>query len=134
MTDTGEKSEQRLDKWLWYSRLLKSRTSAAELVTDGRVRVNRVRVTKSSHAVRSGDVLTVGLRGRVIVLKVLAPGRRRGPPAEARQLYEIVADKSSDLSIAPQQPEAAPVAQRSRGTGRPSKRDRRLIDRLTEAD
>ena len=78
---------QRLDRWLWYARILKSRTLAALLIEGGKVRVNRRRVVKPSHAVREGDVLTIALRGQVLVLKILATGTRRGPPSEARLLY-----------------------------------------------
>ena len=124
-----EAEAQRLDKWLWFSRTLKSRTLAAQLVADGRVRVNRARVTKPSHAVRAGDVLTIALRGRVLVIQVLAPGHRRGPPAEAKQLYAMLSDRQPGASARPE-----PLAQRDPGTGRPSKRERRLIDRFTEPD
>lgn len=86
---------QRLDKWLWFARVLKSRTLAAELVERGKVRVNRVRVVKPSHTVREGDVLTINLRGQVLVLKVLAAGTRRGPPPEARHLYERVDNRGT---------------------------------------
>ena len=81
---------QRLDKWLWFARVTKSRTLAAQLVQDGKVRVNRAKAAKPSQTVRSGDVLTIAVRGSVEVLKVLAPGVRRGPPPEARLLYEVV--------------------------------------------
>jgi ribosome-associated heat shock protein Hsp15 len=81
---------QRLDKWLWFARITKSRTLAAQLVQDGKVRVNRARASKPSHTVRSGDVLTIAVRGRVQVLRVMAAGERRGPPDEARLLYEVV--------------------------------------------
>lgn len=96
-SDEREIEVQRLDKWLWFSRVLKSRTLAAQLVANGRVRVNRARVTKPSYAVRAGDVLTIALRGRILVLKILAPGHRRGPPTEARQLFDIVGDKPSAI-------------------------------------
>jgi ribosome-associated heat shock protein Hsp15 len=79
---------QRLDKWLWFARMVKTRTLAAEVVALGKVRVNRVRAAKASQALRPGDVLTLALGGRVRILRVLAPGARRGPPAEARQLYD----------------------------------------------
>jgi ribosome-associated heat shock protein Hsp15 len=82
--------QQRLDKWLWFARVIKSRTSAAQLVESGRVRVNRVRVVKPSHALREGDVLTIAVRGQVRVLEVQALGERRGPPQEARLLYRLV--------------------------------------------
>ena len=67
---------QRIDKWLWFARIIKSRTLAAQLVIDGKVRVNRVKATKPSQSVRVGDVLTVTLRGRIDILQVLAPGER----------------------------------------------------------
>ena len=79
---------QRLDRWLWFARVVKSRTLAAEAVALGKVRVNRVRAAKASQTLRPGDVLTLALGGRVRILKVLAPGVRRGPAAEARTLYE----------------------------------------------
>ena len=85
---------QRLDRWLWFSRLIKSRTSAAQLVLDGKVRVNRARIGKPSHAIRAGDVLTIALKGKVLIVRVLAPGARRGPPLEARALYEDLGARS----------------------------------------
>ena len=81
---------QRLDRWLWFTRLVKSRTSAAQLVAEGKVRVNRVRVLKPSHAIQPGDVLTFALRGHIRVVKVVECGHRRGPPLEAKMLYETL--------------------------------------------
>src|SRR5260221_12627139 len=118
---------QRRDKWLWFASIAKSRTLAAQLVQDGKVRVNRAKVAKPAHAVRPDDVLTIVIRGNIQVLKVLAPGVRRGPSAEARQLYELL---SPPVTSAPAQPAAS--GERPHGAGRPSKRDRRLTDRLTE--
>ena len=120
---------QRLDKWLWFARIAKSRTLAAQLVQDGKVRVNRAKVAKPAQTVRPDDVLTIVIRGNIQVLKVLAPGARRGPPAEARQLYEML---SPAVGTAPARPDAS--AERARGAGRPSKRERRLIDRFTEQE
>jgi len=82
--------DQRLDRWLWFARLIKSRTLAAQLVLDGKVRVNRTRIAKPSHAIRSGDVLTIALKGKVQIVRVLLPGHRRGPPPEATALYECL--------------------------------------------
>jgi ribosome-associated heat shock protein Hsp15 len=91
MTDVDENAPvQRLDKWLWFSRVLKSRTLAAQLIAEGKVRVNRVRITKPSQSVRAGDILTLAVRGRVLVVRILATGERRGPASEARQLYEVL--------------------------------------------
>ena len=79
--------EQRLDKWLWYARFVKSRSFAAKLIEEGCVRVNRQRVVKAATTVKCGDVLTASLHGRVRVIEILAVGHRRGPPAEAEALY-----------------------------------------------
>lgn len=127
-----EPETQRLDKWLWFARMLKSRTLAAQLVADGKVRINRSRVTKPSQTVRIGDVLTIALRGRVQILKVMATGYRRGPPAEATRLYEAIETREAPVVSAVQR--TAHVARREPGSGRPSKRDRRLTDRLTEPE
>lgn len=78
---------QRLDKWLWYARIVKTRTLAAKLVSDGHVRVNGTRITQAAKAVGSGDVLTIALSHATIVIEVVAAGNRRGPAREARELY-----------------------------------------------
>ena len=124
---SGGPGVQRLDKWLWFTRVVKSRTLAAGLIADGRVRVNRERTTKPSASVRAGDVVTVAIRARVMVLKVLAPGERRGPPVEARQLFE-------DLSPPAAKPDTGGAGPRASGSGRPTKRDRRAIDRLMQGE
>ena len=79
---------QRLDKWLWFARVVKTRALAAKLVTSGHVRLNSVRAAGPDKPVRPGDVLTIALERQVRVLKVVAPGERRGPYEEARHLYE----------------------------------------------
>jgi ribosome-associated heat shock protein Hsp15 len=80
--------EQRLDKWLWYARIAKSRTIAAKWIEEGCIRVNRQRVVKASACVKCGDVLTATLQDRVRVIEILGLGERRGPASEARALYE----------------------------------------------
>ncbi len=79
--------EQRLDKWLWYARMAKSRSIAAKLIEDGCVRINKQRTVKASAAVKCGDVLTATLHGRVRVIQVRSLGGRRGPASEAQALY-----------------------------------------------
>lgn len=79
---------QRLDKWLWHARVVKARTSAAELVERGYVRINGVRETSPGHAVKPGDVLTIALDRAVRVMKVVGFSERRGDAASARVLYE----------------------------------------------
>ena len=115
--------EQRIDRWLWFTCLIKSRTQAAELVSAGKVRLNGERIAKPSRSVKPDDVLTFALAGHIRVLKVLAPGTRRGPAPEARLLYEDLAPP------VPGNPtELAPAAERNRGSGRPTKKERRDRD------
>ncbi|WP_395665390.1 RNA-binding S4 domain-containing protein [Methylocella sp.] len=79
---------QRLDKWLWFARVTKSRSLAARLVADGHVRVNAKRVDAPAKGVSPGDVLTVSLERQVRVLRVTGVGERRGPFSEAKLLFE----------------------------------------------
>lgn len=78
----------RLDKWLFHARFWKTRSAAAEALAEGAVRLNGRRITKPAQAVGPGDVLTFVQGGRVRVIRVLAPGQRRGPAEEARGLYD----------------------------------------------
>jgi ribosome-associated heat shock protein Hsp15 len=91
-------SRQRIDKWLWFARMVKTRTLAAALVSQGQVRLNKVKVAKPAQEVGPGDVITLAAHGRVRVIKVLAIGTRRGPASEAQTLYEDMADPASDAS------------------------------------
>jgi len=123
-------SSQRVDQWLWFARIMKSRTLAQDLIARGKVRLNRTKIDKPSTLVKPGDVLTLVVGTAVRSLEVLAIGRRRGPAAEARLLFldhtlpavrSVVDTVSSGV---------APSAVRADGAGRPTKRDRRQIDKL----
>jgi ribosome-associated heat shock protein Hsp15 len=81
---------QRLDKWLWHARLVKTRTGAAELIRSGYVRVNGRRAEQVAKSIIVGDLLTVALPNHIIVLKVLAIAERRGPYSEASKLYQLL--------------------------------------------
>jgi ribosome-associated heat shock protein Hsp15 len=81
-------SRQRVDKWLWFARVTKTRTRAARLVTDGHVRLNARRIETPATAVGPGDVLTIALERQVRVLEVVAAGKRRGACPEAAQLFK----------------------------------------------
>ncbi len=85
---------QRLDKWLWHARVVKTRSVATALVQAGKVRVNRGKVLKASHMVKLGDVITVAVGGRVRVLRVAGFAERRGPAAEAQELYGDLTPRS----------------------------------------
>ena len=78
---------QRLDKWLWHARVVRTRTDAAALVARGRVRINGQRQTSPGHAVKAGEVLTIALDGRVRVLKITGFSDRRGDAKAAQANY-----------------------------------------------
>lgn len=124
--------KERLDKFLFYSRALKSRTLAQKVIETGAIRVNSERTERSDHKVGAGDVLTMVLHGRIVIWRILDPGERRGPASEAQGLYE-------DLSPPPlprqdMSPFDAAIAQRSEGAGRPTKKERRETDKLHGED
>jgi ribosome-associated heat shock protein Hsp15 len=96
---SGTLDRQRLDKWLWHARMVRTRADAAALAAAGHVRINGKRMTAAGHPVRRGDVLTVALDRAVRVVEVAAFSDRRGAAASARALYR-------DLT-APPGPESA---------------------------
>ena len=114
---------QRLDKWLYCARLAKTRTGAARLIEDGKVRVNGVRALKPSRLVQPGNVVTATPAGRLRVVRIVAAGTRRGPASAARALYE---DLTPEQRL---EPGTSPDGDSRKGR-RPTKRDRRRIDAL----
>lgn len=115
---------QRIDRWLWFARFMKSRSLASTFVQSGRLRVNGERVSKASRLVRPGDVLTFPLGAHIRVVKILGSGSRRGPAPEARLLYEDLSPPSppADINAVDAAAETRPA-----GAGRPTKKDRREI-------
>ncbi|MFZ5930415.1 MAG: RNA-binding S4 domain-containing protein [Pseudomonadota bacterium] len=106
----------RVDKWLWHSRFFKSRSAAARFVASGKVRVNRRPISKTAHALKEGDVLTFVQNDAVIVVQVRALGERRGPPAEAKSLYQDLSDATHDLmEKRPLAPASQPMLDRAYG-------------------
>src|SRR5262249_42359896 len=121
---------QRIDKWLWHARVVRTRAAAAALAGSGHVRLNGLRVDAASRAVKAGDVVTIALDPGVRALKIVGFAERRGGAERARALFEDLAGPG-----APPGPRAAPVpAEREQGAGRPTKRERRAIDRFTGED
>jgi ribosome-associated heat shock protein Hsp15 len=119
---------QRIDKWLWHARVVRTRTAAAALAGGGHVRLNGQRIDSPSQIVRLGDVVTIALDRNVRVLKVAGFAEARGSAILAAGLFE-------DLQpLAPRgldQPQSAlPPGQRDAGSGRPTKRERRQIDQF----
>lgn len=80
---------QRIDKWLWHARMVRTRSAAAALTEAGHVRVNGNRVTAASHLLRRGDVVTLALDRSVRLLRVDDFCERRGDATAARALYHF---------------------------------------------
>ena len=114
-----ESDRVRLDKWLWHARFFKTRSLAAGQITGGHVRVNGARAAKPAQQVGPGDVLTFAQGRAVRVVRITAPGTRRGPAPEAQTLYD-------DLTP-PETRNSDPPNPRFEGKGRPTKRDRRKL-------
>lgn len=124
MTETGGK--QRIDKWLFFARVVKSRSLAAKLAASGRVRVNADKIGYASHGVKPGDVLTIPVERRILVYKIMLIGDRRGPAPEAQLLYEDISPPPGPKNTF----KDMILPQRDASSGRPTKRERRAIDRL----
>ena len=92
-------SAQRIDKWLCFARVVKTRTLAARLVEAGHVRLNGVRSDNAAKMLRCGDVLTIALERQVRVLRVVADGERRGPYSEASRLFEDLGATRGDVAV-----------------------------------
>lgn len=118
-----EGQSQRLDKWLWHARFFKTRTLAAKVCSAGHVRSGGSAITKAHHQVRVGDVLTFAQGRYIRVVRVLALSERRGPAAEARALYEDLEPRETSQAM-------PAIPRRPAGAGRPTKRERRRLDRL----
>lgn len=122
----------RLDKWLWYARFFKSRARATRFCQAGNVRRENRTPAKPHSPLKVGDVLTFTLGTRTHVLEILALGTRRGPAPEAQTLYRD--HGGEEPSHTTPRPEAPIPARRLPGSGRPTKAERRAIDRLKNYD
>ncbi|MFC3051448.1 RNA-binding S4 domain-containing protein [Kordiimonas pumila] len=121
----------RLDKWLWQARFFKTRSLASTVCRSGKIRLNGQHTSKASVMVQPGDVLTFPKEAVILVVKILACGARRGPAIEAQTLYE-------DLTPPENKPGGNKLAHdvllRDKGAGRPTKAERRALDKLMGRD
>ena len=119
----------RLDKWLWYARFFKTRGIATKAISDGRFRLDGMVMNKPHRQALCGQVLTFIQGNRIRVIKIEALGSRRGPASEASALYHDLtpAPDLSSKTIKAMQPE---FEARSKGSGRPTKLQRRATDWL----
>ncbi len=122
----------RIDKWLWAARVYKTRSLAVEEITRGRVLVNEQTV-KPAREVRPGDLVSVrqGAVVRVVVVKGLSG--QRGPAPVAQQLYEETEASRLAREAAAEQRRLAAEPALSIEQGRPTKRDRRQMERTWDA-
>jgi ribosome-associated heat shock protein Hsp15 len=119
----------RIDKWLWAARFFKTRSLAQQAIASGRVKLNQERV-KPAHEIKIGNDLAIRVGEVEFVVKVAGLSEKRGPAEAAGKLYEesaaSVAERQRRRDLRRLSPE--PGAQRK---GRPTKRDRRLLEGLT---
>jgi len=117
----------RIDKWLWAARAFRSRTLAAQACTGGKISLNGTPASAHKLA-RVGDVVSISTPRGTLRWNILALAERRGPAAVARTLYE---DLTPPAPPAPTDPYPMPaLLRRERGSGGPTKRERRNLDRL----
>jgi len=129
MTDKPANMQEkiRIDKWLWFARVVKTRTLAKKLVLAGKVRLNGNKTSSPSLDLKPLDVLTITLERRIIVYRVVSTGKRRGPASEAGLLFE---DLSPPIVKAMPVDKPATQAIRDEGSGRPTKRERRTLSKF----
>lgn len=132
----AEEAGQRLDKWLWCARFFKTRAMATRLIKAGHLRVDGVVMTKPHRQARCGMVLTFAhhfFNGeqQIRVIRIEALASRRGPAAEAVLLYHDL-DPPEARRKPGKEPAPAAVGLRAAGSGRPTKRERRQLERLRQ--
>ena len=120
-SDLPSDERQRIDKWLWHARVVRTRSAAAALAASGHVRLNGARIDAPAKAVKAGDVVTIALDARVRVLKVPCVAPRRGAAEAGRALYDDLTPVDPPRSDA--EGPAPGAARRDPGSGRPTKQD-----------
>jgi ribosome-associated heat shock protein Hsp15 len=95
--EAGASGAIRLDKWIWFARFLRAREACQDLIRKGHVRRDGLRITQPGATVRVGDVLTLALPGRTILVEILALAEKRGGAEEASALYRIIEPPSSPM-------------------------------------
>jgi ribosome-associated heat shock protein Hsp15 len=130
-TELATTGRVRIDKWLWAARFFKTRSLAAEAIGAGKVEVNDERV-KAAKLIQLGDAISVRLGPYLHVVHVRGLSERRGPASVAATLYEETAESVAARAKLAEQLRMAPAAFVYEEKGRPTKRDRREIDRFRD--
>jgi ribosome-associated heat shock protein Hsp15 len=128
--DMGLTGKVRIDKWLWAVRVYKTRSMAAEACRKGRIIINSTEV-KPSHEVKTGEIIFVRKLPVVYTLRVIELVQNRLPSQRVREFMEDITspDELEKLRI-----KDMTFFKRDRGTGRPTKKERRLLDNITNSD
>ena len=139
MTEAASSQDSlRADKWLWFARFFKSRSLATQICQAGKLRLSGQGVVKAHTKVKVGDVLTFPQARHIRVIKIVALSTRRGPASEAQALYEDLKPPEAESRLPKGTPSAltsaGATAQREPGSGRPTKRDRRALERLRDTE
>ena len=122
----------RLDKWLWYARFFKTRSLATKLVLSGKLRINGEVTSKPHRQAQIGQVLTFLQGSRIRVIRIDEIGLRRGPAAEAERLYTDLDPPVARKTDKEARLHNSRFENRSTGSGRPTKKDRRQTTRLKD--
>ena len=125
---SGSDTLLRLDKWLWYARFFKTRALAKRAIAGGSFRLDGEVMSKPHRAAAIGQILTFVQGAKIRVIRIVGIGSRRGPASEAMLLYEDLALRQSKL--AKNTAHDPDFEAREKGAGRPTKRERRLTERL----
>ncbi len=119
----------RIDKWLWAARIFKTRSIAADACKNGRVTINKVNV-KPSHTIKAGEVVNVKKPPVVYSFKVLKTIEQRVGAKMLPEIYENVTDPKQYELL--EMSRISGFVDRMRGTGRPTKKDRRALDAFVD--
>lgn len=119
----------RIDKWLWAARIFKTRSIAAEACKNGRITIKGINV-KPSHTIKAGDVVSVRKPPITYSFEVLKPIEQRVGAKLINEIYnDVTAPEQYELL---EMNRISGFVDRARGTGRPTKKDRRQIDAFTD--
>lgn len=115
---------QRIDKWLWHARFVKTRSLAQKLVTSGKVRIDSEKITSANKKIRVSNVLTIAIQREIKIIEITGIPQRRGPYSEAQTFYK---DLTPPSEIAPRDSKLKKVKSTEARTPRPTKHQRKQI-------
>ena len=116
----------RLDTWLWYARFYKSRSLSSKAILNGKLRINSNKITKPATKVKTNDVLTLNYVNEIRIIQIQSLSSRRGPASEAQSLYiDLTEDRIGSSNV------KSKIEKSKKDTNkRPTKKDRRLLDKI----